>query len=209
MMLVNAIWDFDGTLYDSYPGMMKALGALVTDNGGHFDLAALYRTTKETSIKQFLTTFGAQLGRSVTDLEADYHHRAAAYLQDIKPYPTALAVLRAIKSQGGNNLLLTHRDHSAWKILAKDHAADLFLGGVDADLDLPRKPAPDSIQYLLKRFQLNPAVTAMIGDRSLDVDAGINAGVKTIYFNVDGLNAAPQADFQVDHLEEIPPLFRV
>ncbi|EPC17741.1 P-Ser-HPr phosphatase, partial [Lacticaseibacillus paracasei subsp. paracasei Lpp230] len=24
-MLVNAIWDFDGTLYDSYPGMMKAL----------------------------------------------------------------------------------------------------------------------------------------------------------------------------------------
>ncbi|EPC51502.1 P-Ser-HPr phosphatase, partial [Lacticaseibacillus paracasei subsp. paracasei CNCM I-4270] len=25
-MLVNAIWDFDGTLYDSYPGMMKALG---------------------------------------------------------------------------------------------------------------------------------------------------------------------------------------
>ncbi|EKP99176.1 P-Ser-HPr phosphatase [Lacticaseibacillus paracasei] len=103
-MLVNAIWDFDGTLYDSYPGMMKALGALVTDNGGHFDLAALYRTTKETSIKQFLTTFGAQIGRSVTDLEADYHHRAAAYLQDIKPYPTALAVLRAIKSQGGNNL---------------------------------------------------------------------------------------------------------
>ena len=93
--------------------------------------------------------------------------------------------------------------------MAKDHAADLFLGGVDADLDLPRKPAPDSIQYLLKRFQLNPAVTAMIGDRSLDVDAGINAGVKTIYFNVDSLNAAPQADFQVDHLEEIPPLFRV
>ena len=29
-MLVNAIWDFDGTLYDSYPGMMKALAALVT-----------------------------------------------------------------------------------------------------------------------------------------------------------------------------------
>ena len=33
-MLVNAIWDFDGTLYDSYPGMMKALAALVTANGG-------------------------------------------------------------------------------------------------------------------------------------------------------------------------------
>ena len=79
---------------------------------------------------------------------------------------------------------------------------------MDADLKLPRKPAPDAIQYLLRRFQLNPAVTAMIGDRSLDVDAGINADVKTIYFNVDGLNAAPQADYQVNHLIEIPPLFR-
>ena len=148
-MLVNAIWDFDGTLYNSYPGMMKALAALVTANGGQIEPKTLYRQVKETSIKQFLTGFGQQVGRSVADLEADYHQRARAYLQDIHPYPEALAVLKAI----------------------------------------------------------NPAVTAMIGDRSLDVDAGINADVKTIYFNVDGLNAAPQADYQVDHLIEIPPLF--
>ena len=54
-MLVNAIWDFDGTLYDSYPGMMKALAALVTANGGQIEPKTLYRQVKETSIKQFLT----------------------------------------------------------------------------------------------------------------------------------------------------------
>ncbi|QVI35972.1 haloacid dehalogenase [Lacticaseibacillus chiayiensis] len=207
-MLVNAIWDFDGTLYDSYPGMMKALRSLVLDNGGQIESQELYRQVKKTSIKKFLTDFGSKVGRSVDELEAEYHRRARVYLHDIHPYPAALSVLTAIKEQGGHNLLLTHRDHSAWDILANDHADTLFLGGVDSDLDLPRKPAPDAIQYLLKRFQLNPAVTAMIGDRSLDVDAGINAGVKTIYFNVDGLNAAPQADFQINHLEEIPRLFR-
>lgn len=52
-MLVNAIWDFDGTLYDSYPGMMKALAALVTANGGQIEPKTLYRQVKETSIKQF------------------------------------------------------------------------------------------------------------------------------------------------------------
>ncbi|ARY91593.1 MULTISPECIES: HAD hydrolase-like protein [Lacticaseibacillus] len=207
-MLVNAIWDFDGTLYDSYPGMMKALRSLVLDNGGQIEPDALYHQVKKTSIKKFLTDFGSKVGRSVDELEADYHHRARAYLHDIHPYPAALPVLQAIKDQGGNNLLLTHRDHSAWQILGDDHADTLFLGGVDSDLNLPRKPAPDAIQYLLDRFQLNPAVTAMIGDRSLDIDAGVNAGVKTIYFNVDGLNAVPQADFKVNTLEEIPPLFR-
>ena len=66
-MLVNAIWDFDGTLYDSYPGMMKALAALVTANGGQIEPKTLYRQVKETSIKQFLTCFGQQVGRSVAE----------------------------------------------------------------------------------------------------------------------------------------------
>lgn len=133
-------------------------------------------------------------------LEADYHQRARAYLQDIHPYPVALAVCKAIKAQGGHNLLLTHRVRSAWEICAHDQAVTLFLCGVDADCKYSRKPAPVAIQYYFRRFQLNPAVTAKLGVRSLYVDAGINAVVKTITFNVDGLNAAPQADYQVDHL---------
>lgn len=116
--------------------------------------------------------------------------------------------MKAIQATGGQHLLLTHRDRSAWEILALDTADTLFLGGVDADLKLPRKPAPDAITYLLRRYSRLPAVTAMIGDRSLDVDAGIHADVKTIVFNVDGRLAAPQADYTVELLIEIPPLFR-
>lgn len=70
-MLVNDIWDFDGTLYDSYPGMMKALAALVTEYGGLIKHKTLVRQVKETYIQTFLTGFGTQVGRSVVDLEAD------------------------------------------------------------------------------------------------------------------------------------------
>ncbi len=90
-MLVNAIWDFDGTLYDSYPGMMKALAALVTANGGQIKPKTLYRQVKETSIKQFLTGFGQQVGRSVVDLRGGLSSAGAAifriFIHILKRWP--------------------------------------------------------------------------------------------------------------------------
>lgn len=42
---------------------------------------------------------------------------------------------------------------------------------------------PESINYLLSKYKLNPKKTVMIGDRSLDIEAGNAAGVETIYFD--------------------------
>ena len=47
----------------------------------------------------------------------------------------------------------------------------------------------------------------MIGDRSLDVQAGQNAQLTTIYFDVDQLHDAPNADYVVQDLTQIIPLF--
>ncbi|WP_254556512.1 HAD-IA family hydrolase, partial [Salmonella enterica] len=46
-----------------------------------------------------------------------------------------------------------------------------------------RKPAPESINYLLNKYKLNPKKTVMIGDRPLDIEAGNAAGISTIYFD--------------------------
>lgn len=207
-MLVNAIWDFDGTLFDTYPEMMVALAATLNAHG---DAEAtpenLLTATKRTSIRKVFAERAPKLNTTVAALNADYLRREAQTVETAKPYPEAPAVLQAIVDAGGNNLLMTHRDNSAWGLLQAAGLRDLFLGGVTANLHLARKPAPDAINYLLERHQLNPARTAMIGDRALDVDAGIAAGVATIYFNVDGLNAAPQATYQVNALSDIKPLF--
>ncbi|WP_263849364.1 HAD hydrolase-like protein [Lacticaseibacillus saniviri] len=77
---------------------------------------------------------------------------------------------------------MTHRDKSAWTLLDRDGFADWFLGGVTTELHLKRKPDPEAINYLLMRYQLNPEVTVMVGDRRLDIVAGQNAHVHTAYF---------------------------
>jgi len=204
----NAIWDFDGTLYDTYPGMLQALLEVLKAQGITLNPDTTFETIKRGSIRDLLRDLAPQTGLSLTDLEAAYHKQEARYLPEAKPYPQTKAVLEAMVAQGNRHFLLTHRDQAAWEMLARDGLKDLFEGGVDRSQDLPRKPDPGAINYLLQQYDLTPEATAMIGDRKLDVLAGQAAHVKGIYLNIDGFNDAPGADAIVAQLSDIPPLFR-
>ncbi|WP_179395500.1 HAD hydrolase-like protein [Lacticaseibacillus absianus] len=206
-MLVNAIWDLDGTLFDTYPEMVTALHAVLTAQGVTISQAALLVAIKRESIQTTVTNYAQQLGVPIQGLLEAYHALERQTVMTARPYPEARMVLEAVKAAGGHNLLMTHRDRSAWALLQQAGLRDLFLDGVTSELALPRKPRPDAINYLLHQDQLNPARTAMIGDRKLDVIAGQAAGVTGVYFNVDGLNDAPMADVSIDHLRELVPLF--
>jgi HAD superfamily hydrolase (TIGR01509 family) len=204
-LIVNAIWDLDGTLYDTYPGILKALHDTVTAIGVTISKDELYKTIKHGSVTETAIGYARDKGLDEQKVLTEYHRREALEVMKATPYPETAAILKAVKKAGGNNLLMTHRDDKAWTLLARNGLDDLFLGGVTADLHLARKPKPDAVLYLLDRYQLNPERTAMIGDRKLDVIAGQAAGVQGVYFNIDSLNDAPMADIQIDHLRDLAP----
>ncbi|WP_461212799.1 HAD hydrolase-like protein [Lacticaseibacillus sp. GG6-2] len=205
-MITNAIWDLDGTLYDTYPGILKALHETLLSIDVKIDQDELYKIIKHGSVTETALRFARQQGLVEAEVLAEYHRREALEVMKATPYPQTAAVLKAVKDAGGNNLLMTHRDDKAWTLLARNGLDTLFLGGVTSDLHLARKPKPDAVLYLVDRFQLNPERTAMIGDRRLDVIAGQAAGVQGVYFNIDKLNDAPMADHQIEELLDIVPL---
>ena len=206
-MLKDFIWDFDGTLYDTYPVMTQALlTALHQFNIRDIDKAALYRDLKIHSVRSAVQDFADQYQLSANELTATYHQIEHQNQQAPKPYPGAKAVLEAVIAHGGRNFLDTHRDRTVYDYLAQNGLADYFSGGVDASQDFPRKPDPSAINAIVQQYQLTPSTTAMVGDRRLDIDAGVNANVQTIYFNVDGYNDAPNATYQVEQLTDILPL---
>ncbi|WP_225047137.1 HAD hydrolase-like protein [Lacticaseibacillus kribbianus] len=206
-MLTNAIWDLDGTLYDTYPSILSALHETLTKHGVTVDPTALLVTTKKTSVHAVIEDYARQLGWDAKAIFAEYHDVEVKRVLSCQPYPEARATLEAVVAASGRNFLMTHRDDSAWTLLQNSGLRDLFTGGVTSTAKLARKPKPDAVLYIVDRWQLDPAVTAMIGDRSLDIVAGQAAGVQGIYFDVDGLADAPMADHHVDHLHEIPALF--
>lgn len=52
MAYQNAIWDFDGTLYDTYPVMLKALVAVYQQQQVPVDQDALYKRLNKHQLKR-------------------------------------------------------------------------------------------------------------------------------------------------------------
>ena len=207
-MLQAAIWDFDGTLYDTYAGIMQALLQLADEYRLKVDRHDLYRLIKEDSVKTAIQNFGQTLAIAPEKLSKRYHEIEFATQRDPQPYAGALATCQAIIDQGGQNFLMTHRDRGSERFLAAGGFLPLFTDCVTSEQHFKRKPDPEAINYLVKQHQLDPATTVMIGDRPLDVVAGQNAGVKGCFFDVDQFHSAPTADIIIDQLPEIVPYFQ-
>ncbi|KFN90925.1 haloacid dehalogenase-like family hydrolase [Tetragenococcus muriaticus PMC-11-5] len=102
------------------------------------------------------------------------------------------------------NIILTHRrQDSTQLLLEREQLDDLISEIVGPENEFPRKPDPTALQYLLDKYSLDPKKTVMIGDRALDVDAGKNAGVHTLFFDNENLLHNIQADHRVTTMQEI------
>lgn len=206
MEIKNFIWDFDGTLFDTYDAIIQALCQTLTEANLKFDRQELYKLVKRESVG-FTTDYIGQLyGLSGQKLNQRYHEIEHQLQNDPKPYADTADVLKAVIAGGKTNYLYTHRDNKVFDFLETFDLKRVFKGAVTSDNDFPRKPDPSALLYLTTQYNLDPAHTAMIGDRAIDIKAGQNAGLKTIYFDVDQFHDAANADIVVSTLSEIKKL---
>ena len=102
------IWDFDGTLFDSYPvmnrAMMEALQALGQPRPFE-EVRRLMKQSVSTALGFYREHFS--LGE---ELGSEFRRREKLLSDDLPPYDGALELCRDITEAGGMNLLYTHRD---------------------------------------------------------------------------------------------------
>ena len=201
-MYQNIVYDFDGTISDTYPIFTKALLVLMERHGMKGDYNECYALLK--------ISVGAAIGHfdwGVKDIEIIKHefheiHDAMA-MEEQKPYDDAEEILRYAVEQGKKNYLYTHTDTLAYRLLEKWGLRQYFSDAIDGSMDFPRKPAPDALLYLMEKNQMNPAETLMVGDRDIDIDAGHNAGAAGCLYDYENFYTDAKADHFVQKLAEI------
>lgn len=199
----NFIWDFDGTLYDTYPVMLRALMKTMAEYDVLLPEKIVYRKIKETSIRQLIS----ELPVPKNEFDATYHRYEKVSLTASFPFAETAAVLAALKTIGGQHFILTHRTvASTWELLKRDGLEKNIEAIIGSDSGFPRKPDPTSLLHLMADYQLEPQETVMVGDRPLDIKAGQNAGIKTIFYNLDGFVSSVAPSFEIKELREIIPL---
>jgi HAD superfamily hydrolase (TIGR01509 family) len=198
----NILWDVDGTLFDTYPAITYAISQALNGLGESAALNVIDSLARQ-SIDLCLATLAQRLSLDTEVLRRRYLAAYAALpLANQPPLPDAAEVCARICQRGGMNVAVTHRDVRSTQALLDAHGlAPLLAGILSVEQGYPRKPDPAMALAALVTFDLDPAVTWMIGDRALDIEAGRAAGVHTCLF---GRACAPQpVDLHIEHYSQL------
>ena len=182
------LWDFDGTLFDTYPRIASAIQAAFADFGCHAAYEEVLALAKR-SVTFALDTLTARFGIKAApeELIAHYRRHEGGYsAQSAAPmYPGMKEMLRDIVDRGGRNYLYTHRGISSLKYLEGCNISRLFADCITSADGFAPKPAPDAILALVKRHRMKTGRVVMVGDRDIDVEAAQNAGAFGCFFDPD------------------------
>lgn len=199
----HLFWDFDGTLYDSYPQLLHSftsgLKALSLD---HLWSKAEILKRLKVSVYHAALVCAAESGKDVQEIMNSYrvfHEQESSF----PPYGGLEQCLKTLHDAGYHHYLYTHRDRSAVDQLKQDDLWKLFDDAVLRTDGYPDKPAPDALLAMMERNHLSAAECAMIGDRDIDLDAGHNAGMSGILFDPDGFYAGYPAEMSVSSMAEL------
>ena len=173
----NIIWDFDGTLFDTYPAMCRDLQQVMADLGVRTELEALVArfTVSRGTVLEWC---GEQVGLSAGEIDRVYRAWVAEHGQpEAHPFPHVREFLAQFQAAGGKNFVFTHRSGSVHDYLAGEDLTKYFTDVVSAGTTYARKPDPAGNNYLIGTYGLDRDRTLAGGDRELDVLAAKNAGI--------------------------------
>jgi len=97
-----------------------------------------------------------------------------------KPYDHIPEVLQKIRSAGIRTAVVSNKADYAVQILCKDYFPDLFDAVAGEREGIRKKPAPDSVQAILKALHLTPEQAIYIGDSDVDIQTAENSGMPCI-----------------------------
>lgn len=205
MKYTHLFWDFDGTLYDTYPQILNAMLHALRDFGLSDVQPAQVMPWLKHSVYDAACHFAPLVG---SDPKTIYNRHHQYHRQDDRfpPYEGLAKCLKALWNAGCSHYLYTHRDHLSIVQLERDGLWQYFSGGVTSEDGFPSKPAPDALLHLLEKHQLEPERCLMIGDRGIDIESALNAGIAGAIFDPDGYYFGPQVSIVARSMAELEKL---
>ena len=196
----HVFWDFDGTLLDSYPAMVRAFVAAAAEHGVTVAPERALDLMKN-CLRHCCEVIGAENGIDPLALVRTFRrHEEAELRRGLPPMPGIPEALEALQEAGYRNYVATHRDLACRDLLEQSGLLRYFSGFVTEEDGLPRKPAPDMLLHLMHAHGLDPAACMMIGDRPLDTESGMNAGVISILIDPEDRFPDAACDLRVHDL---------
>ena len=205
------IFDFDGTLTDSIPPAIEAIQDMLAELGlPHKTKEEINKYVGYGEIPLVSGAIGSDepslLKKAIDSYERIY---TKDRINSVTVYPHVKETLEFFKSK--NKIILSNKKDDFIKLILKNHHLDDYftevLGGDTAPC---LKPDPCAINDLLDKYKILPGRTLFIGDMTVDIETGKNAGVHTcaVTYGFDSRQKLERSapDFLVDDILQLKDL---
>lgn len=200
------IWDFDGTLFDSYPIIIATLRAALQEYGHDCDPVEAMRLMLQ-NIGVAQRYYADKFGIVYEDLIETYysHHNRLNPQLAAEPMADVEKVLKKICESGRKNYIFTHRKCSTTaQYLEKYGLSQYFTEIVGPEApNFAYKPSPDSLLYLMDKYGMTAEDAVMVGDRDCDLGSARNAGIGTVHFVCAAVPETLSCDFRFESYQEM------
>lgn len=185
-MIRGLIFDLDGTLVDSLPGIAAALNHALAEVG--------LPTYSEETVATFVGDGVDNLvRRALGESHADQHHDVLSRFQQhypvdwktgTHPYPGMMDLLEELSREGTPMAVLSNKPHPyTVEIVEALFPAGLFRPVRGHQPGSPRKPDPTTALEIVASWNLQPGEVAYVGDSTVDLATAEAAGLIPLIFS--------------------------
>lgn len=204
------IFDLDGTLIDSLPGIAASLNRALTLHGlpghSHENVRNFIGDGAKMLITRALDPNEAPLHLEsvLKSFQEDY---ATSWQHGTAPYPGIEQLLVQLKSRSIPLAVLSNKPHPfTEQIVTSLFPKNTFAAILGNKPGTPHKPNPTSAFEIAKKLNTPPSSCTLIGDSTIDLETAQNAGMQSIavtwgYHNPERLTAAHQTAHTIKELE--------
>ncbi len=206
LVIRNIIWDFDGTLFDTYPAQTEVLSNIAEKKYNIIIPQNTIRGFTSISLSHAILEISKIAKVDIEEIKLAFiENYGNLPLEKESPFKYVLDICKKIIMNNGKNLINTHRGKERLtSLLNKYKMEELFCDIISYEDNFPRKPDPESFKILVNRNNLSITDTLVIGDRELDVMGGRNAGLQTYFFNSNNIDIPGiKSDFFEEDLRKV------
>ena len=178
-----AIFDLDGTLLNTLEDLADSTNYIMRSFGYPERTLAEVRNFVGNGIRKLLER-SAPNGTSPEEIDrmfAQFKEHYGAHCADkTKPYEGIMELLRKLQEQGVKLAVVSNKADYAVKALCEQYFCGVFDEAVGERVGIARKPAPDTVNEVLKNLQIEKAQAVYIGDSEVDVQTAKNAELNCI-----------------------------
>lgn len=177
------IFDLDGTILDTLEDLTDSMNHALEKYGYPSRTIEEIRSFVGNGLMMLVCraiapeTDEAMIQTVFTELKSYYKEHCA---DKTKPYDGMMELLEMLKKEGCRLAVVSNKADYAVQILCEQYFPGIFNMTVGEKENVRKKPAPDSVNAVLRELQTDKENAVYVGDSEVDIETAKNAGLDAV-----------------------------